>query len=1140
MFVRRYFTRRRWPSWGSPARVTRRIVGFVGRQLTTIPDRARALASAARRIRAGADRRAVVQKHRRRWQPLLSARRVRRLGLGIVALVAIVLTFFGAISMVRGEPWGVGFAEWTERCEGAKFGCSVVTQFLFPLLAFGLGYWIFLLTRYVRVRRAYAAFARQAPTQLVETAGSIVGEIVGRDDVCNVLQEDLKKGSQRQPHVLIGGLGIGKTAVLVRLTQLLAERGAVPVPVRLRNAGERLDFLALARERFVEVLSHRLRSTAEADRVWHELRRDDRIVVLADGLDEAFADADPFDRDHRVRAAVRDAIEQNFPLVIASRPHHSLRALPAARVHLEPLSEEAALDYIKGSEGELDEPRLHWLVETAQVTETPLYLQIAHELYAEGLLEHRFVDARGADRVPLRLQLMKAWREALVRGELQASADVPLAEHHREAAVAHLEALACMGLRFDTQQIDLARQWSGLGEDNENGSRDEEIKDALEAHVQRRIDELNAAHGQTAAEVLDMPAAASRGMQLRLVDYAASGVRFPHSILQAYLASRVLGVALADDAGEEFLAEALRDPGRELLLALVMYARSDGPDASAEERAAVRELVLRRLRVAAATAPEPKRLAVMATEMEIAMAIAYSDRETGWLQVYEAGDRLVGEWAGVRAQDDETKYSKLNAISRLRDAARLIGDARTSVRSAAASPLTGAVPASDAPPLGLYRRLHDVAMNERLYEIRLVAADAIGDGGDSAWDELRDILATADDADGEWSEDRWSNVLRPSRQQVDAMETERRYALRGWLLPMLVLSVAQDDEPGRHDPRHGSSRAAIRGWVELVGDSGMPLSIEAALAQGFKRAANRRPRHSHDYQSGARAFLQHQATIMIHRARFWYTRLTLLHALALWELARLEFPGHAGHDAASDHNPKTMVERWLRPRSSTRRGDASSLVTDEEPHEFVREAADLVVEALRTREPTRFLWIDESDVVSKIGSRAHHGEAYAERKLWIPASAGWVALDARAQQLVADVQLLLNLAERGDSSVIKGAAPSDRPEAAWARELRLRRANDASLPVCLADRRCVHLKPSQTVGVADLPDPGDDCARGCSVELCPYPPRGEQPYRAELSEAFCRHQAWLVGGLRSRARWQRTGWRELKRFWGQMEERARR
>ena len=83
--------------------------------------------------------------------------------------------------------------------------------------------------------------------------------------------------------MVIGSVGTGKTALLVRLTQLLAERHLVPIAVRLRDAQEGLDFGELARKRFVADADRALRSDSEGERVWRQLVKDDRIVVLADG-----------------------------------------------------------------------------------------------------------------------------------------------------------------------------------------------------------------------------------------------------------------------------------------------------------------------------------------------------------------------------------------------------------------------------------------------------------------------------------------------------------------------------------------------------------------------------------------------------------------------------------------------------------------------------------------------------------------------------------------------------------------------------------------------------------------------------------------------------------------------------------------
>src|SRR6266496_2075794 len=107
-----------------------------------------------------------------------------------------------------------------------------------PRALFNLG----LVGRLRLVRQTYMRKALDEPHNLAQTVGSMIGEVVGRDALCNVIIEELNDPGIRRPHVVIGGVGAGKTALLVRLTKLLAERGVVPVPVRLRDAQESLDF----------------------------------------------------------------------------------------------------------------------------------------------------------------------------------------------------------------------------------------------------------------------------------------------------------------------------------------------------------------------------------------------------------------------------------------------------------------------------------------------------------------------------------------------------------------------------------------------------------------------------------------------------------------------------------------------------------------------------------------------------------------------------------------------------------------------------------------------------------------------------------------------------------------------------------
>jgi Na+/melibiose symporter-like transporter len=112
----------------------------------------------------------------------------RRLAIQLSALVlvAVVLTF-AVGSFISGRAW-VGFDWADDHCDSSGLACRVTTQFFFTWLALGVSFWAFLLWRYQRVRRKYVRFAKENTAELVQTAGSVGGPIVGRDDLCNVLQ----------------------------------------------------------------------------------------------------------------------------------------------------------------------------------------------------------------------------------------------------------------------------------------------------------------------------------------------------------------------------------------------------------------------------------------------------------------------------------------------------------------------------------------------------------------------------------------------------------------------------------------------------------------------------------------------------------------------------------------------------------------------------------------------------------------------------------------------------------------------------------------------------------------------------------------------------------------------------------------
>jgi hypothetical protein len=1112
--------------------------------------------------------------------------------LGAVVLGVVVVWSF--VVMLRGP--GI-LTSLNDRCDRYSAACGTAVGFVIPLLSVALASAIFLFYRLRYVRSPVVKKARSSPEDLVETATPNIGTIVGRDELCHVIMEDIRHRDIRRPHVLVGGVGTGKTAVLVRLTKLLAEHRAIPVPIRLRDAQERLNFRDMAYNRFLGMTEDRLLSTGEAEKVWRQLCKDDKIVVIADGLEEALTEGSAHeDRDNLIRLAIHRARELGMPLVIASRPHDPLRGADATIMELEPLSEEAALEYIDPGNDSVDARRLDWIVETAGLAELPLYLHITRQLWQRDRLDHlsadrsaKKVDTRSLDRSKLRLHLLDTWMEALFDGHLMAA--VPLDRAEREAAVVWLSALACIGLTADTIDVKFEDYYTGekaheldISQSPKYGEIDKEIQRILRDKLPRRH--------------LDIRLAVTWGDRLQLVEAHGDGLRFPHSIMQAYLGSRFMRAALEDCKFQEDAGTRLRNPGRELLIALVLYSRSTAADRKEPAR---RELEaanagpppVTAARQGVSLAPRASRKGREASEstatgaptaatavVSVAVrapadgqAVASADPSAG-----AAGATAPTHWSDVGSICDVLTHSAAEALddvkkldlyaasleidsflgkSRHQDIAKSVancwgdirgGDQRTldeaklglvyrfgdAVRAIAGRPDRGMSPIDPA-----YRELLEIGRGELSYPIRLAIAQEIGAGGDEAFQVLREPSDNA--IAGIWKKTAWPDDIanakkgrKPSKHErnetheksdqddqpgnVDRNRTLRGRTLCAWITPLLVGSVDKHREEARQE---------LGLWLDRVGRDGagvgdyFHVSLEVALAQGFKYAANRRLRHPHALPE-TRFYLAEQAMEMLKRARFWFSQLTLIQALCLWEMPDPSVPrddkaGIRSNGASlakyrphrHGSNPEATVGRWLE-------------VAGNREHPFVDEACKLAVQALKTGHPERFLWIDESGIVSSVGSRTPQATNYRKHHLWIPPSTGWAALDPRAQQLVADVLLVLNLAERGQQ-----------PDEI---EQRLRRVDGNELPPCLTQDRDP-LDPRRTVGGL-YTAPGTNCMDGCRFGLCPYPPNGGQPYRSELSEAFCRGQQRLLSrGLT--APWQTILHADLKRFWAQMADRAR-
>lgn len=1056
-----------------------------------------------------------IQRRVGRRVPLARRWRLRRtpatyLRIGAFTGAALFLAWIGlALSVIVGGP---GIVERT--CTDKEPSCSAVISFTTPFLALALSVATFLALQHFTTIRRVRQTAKKNPRDLVPTAGTILDEVVGREELCAVLAQSLRNRRRRRPYVIIGGVGSGKTAVLVQLTQLLAEEGALPVPIHLRRAdlnNEDLNFSELAKKRFSDLVDPGVISRSQSERVWRQLCMDDKAVVIADGLEEAFCDEeDQADRDGVIRRAIERAAQQGLPLVIASRPHTALEGAQAAVIDLEPLSDEAALTYLAQQGCGADDRRLDWIVETAAVAESPLYLQIARQLrqcqlldHDEGAEEEKQIDTRAHDRSGIRASLLDTWVKALVDGHLRAQFDIP--PEQRRKTISVISALACIGLLNDRLEVN----FSELIEWSERKGVTELPQEASKACWQTILSRF-----------------AALGEQLGLVEAYNHKVRFPHSILQAYLGSTFLNAV--QQASDGALETALSDPGRELLIALIMRSRR-APDTPQKD-------TVKLLMDAANGRRDDKALDLYAAALEI---------DTGTIEDSAHADiakTLLQRWPNLNEGDARTlEEAKLRIVHRFGDAARRLGRASKDEHCV-------------RPAYGQFMR---ISWKEPSYPVRLAIAQEIGAGGDNAFDALRKLFPwpkkKKDDPDTDkydpWeqykmamADQKYEESLQreeklgplfasePEQQAektTTTVEIWREFVTRAWLVPMVVGSVGTD--------RRGQARERMDLWLRhlvpnaATGKADLPISLEIALAQGFKSAANRRRRHPATSKE-TREYLIEQAERMLTHARHWYSQLTLIHALCLWELPDSGDGSAATDDADRDSNePLQAVERWLSMAGSSQApGDrpAEELTTEggKRLHPFVAEAGDLAALALQTRHPERFIWIDETGATLKIGSSPADPTVHRKHNLWIPPSVGWSTLHPRTQQLLADVLLLLNLTERDGVAI----------------DARLERTNRTELPPCLKMDRTV-LHPERTVGMPGRAEPGTCCLRGCKFELCPYPAKGEQP-AGELREPFCRQQQALVERhalLRKRAGWQGMSNPELARFWGAMAARTR-
>ena len=134
-----------------------------------------------------------------------TSRRWRRKRLGVTILE--ILSYLGAAALVLVVVWSVVvlvlgpgiLTRLNDRCGQYSAACGANVGFLIPLLSVALASAIFLFFRLWLVKSSVVKKAKNRPEELVETATPDIGEIVGRDELCQVIMEDIRHPDTRRP-----------------------------------------------------------------------------------------------------------------------------------------------------------------------------------------------------------------------------------------------------------------------------------------------------------------------------------------------------------------------------------------------------------------------------------------------------------------------------------------------------------------------------------------------------------------------------------------------------------------------------------------------------------------------------------------------------------------------------------------------------------------------------------------------------------------------------------------------------------------------------------------------------------------------------------------------------------------------------
>ena len=769
----------------------------------------------------------------------------------------------------------------------SRVGCALPLSFGAPLYVIALGYVAFFVVGRTLPLARYLSKMRTEPARFLEGQFDQASwsQVIPRVEFYEAVAVELRAG-QGRAQFITGPPGSGKTTSLLGLAAWLAEHGAVPVLISVASVEAPINLPALAKARFARILDA---TDAQGERLWRQLCRARRAVILADGLDEATLGASELD-PRQLRDELR--VGRWPPVVFSTRPAAVPSVDRAPPFRLGELRKDAVAhnlaDRVRAESGvPMSSSDAEALTTALGIPGEPFYLGLVVAVIASA-------PPRSADQLVQRLKnkdLQQA-RNLLLDEYLDALADrrilqeVPIDVPRRHAALDEAGEIALYTLREEVIAApleELLHRPEPLGGEPRRLQRAERVEYACRLGITRL----------------------TRGAHER-------ELRFNHRIVRACLAARTMRRAADASSAERLPARTRAHPcSRYELLRARLAAIAGHGDADASSIAgavddAWREFLAHNIREESFLAARMLTL----DRPQLADQIVSFLLERGE-RVSEPPYRLLYATAAANIVAD----NGLDAVEEVCRAVRKgwAGGARSSCFAA-----VRALAALD---------------HEQSYKLMW---EFVEEADYSLTWELVEALTGATGARA------WEALAEEARRALDACQLRSRTVEEPTMLAELSIvakilpSLAAKSRSSEVDETLERLLHAVREMSRI----GRGLGIEASLAQGFKQAAGARDTTLED-----RAFDKvAQIASFLDSARFWYSRVTALQALVLIEHQpeQLTVARAAIHARRKDAHPLVRAAASLAQEAlNVKRSERERYVWHDESVDVARSGVEL-------------------------------------------------------------------------------------------------------------------------------------------------------------------------------------------------------